>query len=150
MKRRRILQCARVLHLWAGILTAVYLTLVLVTGLAVNHAQVLRLDKRYLGRVWLPSEYRARENAVRADIAAADLHSGLMFGRVGTPLTDVAAGFCLLLLASGFGIFALGGSVYTENLNPQRRRKDTAPPSPFLVARTKPQRTAKLLQFRNR
>ena len=152
MKYRRVLPCVRVLHLWTGLLTALYLMLLLVTGVAVNHSRALRLDKHYLSRMWLPSGYRVEEHAVRADVAAGDFHSGLTQARIGAPLLDAAAVLFLLSLGSAVAIFVLGGSVYTERnrvaepLQPENTRGNEAL-SPFIIG-SKPGRTAKLLHFR--
>jgi hypothetical protein len=157
MKYRRLLQSVRKLHIWLGIVAAVYLGLIVITGVALNHRQALRLDNRYVSRNWLPSRDHSRESRVRADIAVNSLHSALLLGRPGTPLPDAIAGCCLALIASGFAILAFRRSPVGEpgrqaNASPGnvQARPFSSSRRPYLVASSKSSGPAKVLSFNSR
>ncbi len=156
MKYSRILQFIRGIHVWLGLVVALYLALIAVSGVALNHRHALRLDDRYVSRTWVPPTYRPEEARVRADVALNDLRSGLLFGRTGTPTVDIAAVFCLALLASGFTILALGRSGSCERkLTSNAPAKEaqgllcSSPRRLFLVASSKSPNGAKILSFKN-
>jgi hypothetical protein len=98
--------------------------LIAATGVALNHRQLFRLEDRYVSRTWLPASYRPQDGAeVRADILVGDLHSGLIFGRLGSPIMDVVATVWFLSLLSGLSLAALGRSLH----NGSRRQEDADP-----------------------
>jgi hypothetical protein len=100
---------------------ALYFMLIAATGVALNHRQLFRLEDRYVSRTWLPATYRAQDGAeVRADILVGDLHSGLIFGRLGSPIMDVVATVWFLSLLSGLSLAVLGRSLH----NGSRREED--------------------------
>jgi uncharacterized iron-regulated membrane protein len=111
-RRRRLLRALRTFHLYLGLCSALYFMLIAATGVALNHREGLRLEERYFGRKWLPSSYRPQDGAeVRGDIVVGDLHSGLIFGRVGAPVMDLVAAFWFLSLVSGLSIYVVGRSM---------------------------------------
>lgn len=119
--RRRLLRVVRRLHLYLGLSAALYFMLIAATGVALNHRQGFGLEDRYISRNWLPASYRLQDgDAVRADIVIGDLHSGLIFGRVGGPIMDVVATVWFLSLVSGISLAILsrtgrnGGRVVEE------------------------------------
>jgi hypothetical protein len=113
--RRRPLRAVRRLHLYLGLAAALYFMLIAATGVALNHRTGLRLEDRYISRSWLPSSYRPQDGAeVRADIVVDDLHSGLIFGRIGAPVMDVVAAVWFLSLLSGLSLAALGRSPHNN------------------------------------
>src|SRR2546430_17553536 len=98
--RRRTLAIVRRIPLSLGLAAALYFMLIGATGVALNHRQLFRLEDRYVSRIWLPESYRPQDGAeVRADILVGDLHSGLIFGRFGSPIMDVVA-------TSGFFLYS--------------------------------------------
>ncbi len=110
--RRRMLRSVRRFHLYLGLAAALYFMLIAATGVALNHRQGLRLEESFVSRHWLPSSYRVQDgDEVRADIVVGDLHSGLIFGRVGAPVMDVVAAVWFLSLLSGLSLAVLGRSV---------------------------------------
>jgi hypothetical protein len=148
---RKILHFARPLHLGVGIFVAVYIALIGISGMVLNHSRSLRLDDRYVSRTWLPSSYRMQETAVRADVALNDFHSGLLSGRTGAPVMGTVAAFSMLLLTSGLLLFRRRALATGEPAVARQVPQEMAAPvpdRPFLVSRGQPQR-AKVLMFRN-
>ncbi len=112
--RRRLLRIVRKLHIWVGLSAALYFMLIAATGVMINHREGLRLEDRTISRRWLPSSYRAEDGkeGVRADIAVADLHSGLIFGKVGKPVMDFVATVWFISIISGISMLILRRSMH--------------------------------------
>src|SRR3954469_20190846 len=112
--RRRLLRVVRKLHIWVGLSAALYFMLIAATGVIINHREGLRLEERTISRRWLPSSYRLGDGkeGVRADIAVADLHSGLIFGKVGKPVMDFVAAVWFISIISGVFMLVLRRSMH--------------------------------------
>jgi uncharacterized iron-regulated membrane protein len=114
-RRRQLLRLIRRLHLYLGLGAALYFMLIAATGVALNHRQGFHLEDHYLPRTSLPSSYRPQDGAeIRSDIVIGDLHSGLIFGRVGAPVMDVVAAVWFLSLLTGISLAFLGRSLHGE------------------------------------
>ena len=114
-RRRHLLRLIRRVHLYLGLGAALYFMLIAATGVALNHRDGFHLEDHYLSRNWLPSSYRPQDAAeVRSDIVIGDLHSGLIFGRVGAPIMDVVAAVWFLSLLTGISLALLGRSLHGE------------------------------------
>jgi uncharacterized iron-regulated membrane protein len=112
-KRARMLRLFRKLHLTVGLVAALYFLFIALTGVAINHREGWRLEERVVSRGWLPDSYRPQDGGeVRMDIVLTDLHSGLLFGRVGAPLLDVVAAVWLFSILSGLTMLALRTSLH--------------------------------------
>ena len=112
--RRRLLRFVRKLHIWVGLSAALYFMLIATTGVMINHREGLRLEERTISRRWLPSNYRPEDgkDGVRADIAVSDLHSGLIFGKVGKPVMDFVATVWFISIVSGISMLVLRRSMH--------------------------------------
>jgi hypothetical protein len=112
--RRRLLRVVRKLHIWVGLSAALYFMLIAATGVMINHREGLRLEDRTISRRWLPANYRPDDGkeGVRADIAVGDLHSGLIFGKVGKPVMDFVAAVWFISIVSGISMLILRRSMH--------------------------------------
>src|SRR5215470_997194 len=111
--RRRLLRVARKLHIVVGLTAALYFMLIAATGVAMNHREGLRLEDRYVSRKWLPASYRPDDGTeVRADIVVTDLHSGLIFGKVGAPILDVVAAVWFVSIITGLTMLIMRRSIH--------------------------------------
>ena len=112
--RRRLLRFVRKLHIWVGLSAALYFMLIAATGVMINHREGLLLEDRTISRRWLPSSYRPDDGkeGVRAYIAVADLHSGLIFGKVGKPVMDFVAAVWFISIVSGISMLLLRRSMH--------------------------------------
>jgi uncharacterized iron-regulated membrane protein len=111
--RRRLLRFIRKLHIWVGLSSALYFMLIAATGVLINHREGLRLEERAVSRSWLPGGYRPQDGAaVRADIVVTDLHSGLIFGKVGAPVLDFVAAVWFISIISGVSMLVLRRSMH--------------------------------------
>ena len=112
--RRRLLRIVRKLHIWVGLSAALYFMLIAATGVMINHREGLRLEDRTISRRWLPANYRPDDGkeGVRADIAIGDLHSGLIFGKVGKPVMDFVAAVWFISIISGISMLILRRSMH--------------------------------------
>jgi hypothetical protein len=80
--------------------------LIVTTGLLIQHRDFFGLDNRYIGRRFLPSEYRPNDGPeVRSDIVVTDLHSGRILGTTGAVILDVVTVCWLILLLTGVSMY---------------------------------------------
>jgi|SRR5437867_12406835 len=98
----------RRVHAILGIVSSLNLANLLITGLLIQHREVLGLEQHTVSRFLLPASYRPDDGAdgVRADIVVVDLHSGRLFGRAGLLILDIATLLWTGLLLSGISMFA--------------------------------------------
>jgi len=142
--RRRLLRFVRKLHIWVGLSAALYFMLIAATGVLINHREGLRLEDRTISRSWLPSNYRRDDGkeGVRADIAVEDLHSGLIFGKVGKPVMDFVAAVWFISIVSGVAMLVLRRSMHysaskktyiaiTESTNTSKPRDEEVTKKPL-------------------
>jgi len=131
--RRSLLRVVRRLHLYLGLGAALYFMLIAATGVALNHRDGFHLEGHYFSRGWLPESYRPQDGGeVRADIVIADLHSGLIFGKVGGPVMDVVATVWFLSLLTGLCLAVLGRSIHGD-----KTRDTVSPITPRLTIATR-------------
>ncbi|MBI1746974.1 MAG: hypothetical protein HYR55_10355 [Acidobacteria bacterium] len=91
------------LHLIIGMIGAVWLLFMSVTGILINHQEPLGLGDREISDRFLPTSYRAdvRTGSTRWNVVLADLHSGRIFGRYGYMISDIIGGLLILSVLSG-------------------------------------------------
>ena len=130
--RRRLLRIARKLHIWVGLTAALYFMLIAATGVAINHRERLRLEERTVSRTWLPASYRPDDGPeVRADIVVTDLHSGLIFGKVGAPILDIVALIWFISIFTGLTMLIVRRSMhYTQSKRMYKSGPPTTAPPP--------------------
>jgi len=99
----------RRLHAFLGVVSACNLFLLISTGLLLQHTELLHLDEHTVTRKLLPAAYRPQDgdSGVRADIVITDLHSGRMFGVVGTLVLDVVTLAWLVMLLTGLVMYTM-------------------------------------------
>jgi uncharacterized iron-regulated membrane protein len=89
-------------HAITGLVLALNLLLVVLTGAMIGHRELLRLEEHTVSRTWLPHDYRPQDvDEVRSDIVITDLHSGRLFGPRGPIVVDVLTLGAMLLIVSG-------------------------------------------------
>jgi len=100
----------RRLHAVIGLVSCLNLLMLLASGFLLQHREGLRLDERFVGRTWLPGDYRVQDgpDGVRADIVVTDLHSGRLLGTTGVLLLDAVTLGWFVLLLSGLFLYGLG------------------------------------------
>src|SRR3970282_1633924 len=72
-------------HVVTGLVAALWLLLVAITGVLINHQEALGLLDMEVSDAYLPDYYRAdvRTGRTRLNIIVTDLHSGRLFGAHG-------------------------------------------------------------------
>jgi len=126
--RGRLLRLFRKVHITVGLVSALYFMLIAATGVAINHRQGWGLDRHYVSRSLLPSSYRVQDGSeVRTDIVVSDLHSGLIFGKVGAPIMDVVATVWFLSIISGISMLALRRSIHRRGRRTKVRYLEPIP-----------------------
>ncbi len=91
------------IHMVTGLAAALWVLLLAVTGVMMNHQESLGLLDAEISDKYLPGSYRAdvRTGTTRLNIIVTDLHSGRIFGAQGTWVSDLIALFLLVSLTSG-------------------------------------------------
>ena len=90
-------------HMATGLVAALWVLLLAVTGVMINHQKSLGLLDAEISDNYLPDSYRAdvRTGTTRLNIIVTDLHSGRIFGAHGTWVSDLIALFLFVSLTSG-------------------------------------------------
>ena len=116
------------IHMVTGLAAAVWLLLIAVTGVLINHQESLGLLDAEISDRYLPGSYRAdaRTGTTRLNVIVTDLHSGRIFGVHGHWISDLIALFLVVSLTSGAFSYRIKRQLQQAN-----HRKDSfAVPSP--------------------
>ena len=91
------------IHMATGLIAALWVLLLAVTGVMINHQESLGLLDAEISDNYLPDSYRAdvRTGTTRLNIIVTDLHSGRIFGAHGTWVSDLIALFLFMSITSG-------------------------------------------------
>lgn len=91
------------IHVLTGLIAALWLLLVAITGVLINHQESLGLLDMELSDRYLPAYYRSdlRTGSVRLNILITDLHSGRILGAKGHWVGDGIALLLVISLTSG-------------------------------------------------
>ncbi len=91
------------IHIVTGLAAALWVLLLAVTGVMINHQESLGLLDAEISDNYLPDSYRAdvRTGTTRLNIIVTDLHSGRIFGAHGTWVSDLIALFLFMSITSG-------------------------------------------------
>ena len=110
---------SRKLHLVIGLIAALWLIFMSVTGVLINHQEQLGLGDKEISNRVLPSSYSAdvRTGTTRLNVIIADLHSGRFFGKYGYLISDVVA--LLLIFSVVSGVYMHVFSKYVKSYNAQ-------------------------------
>ncbi len=96
----------RAVHLVTGFVVALWLVLMAITGVLINHQEDFGLIDIEVANAYLPAhytnEYHPESNGLHMVIG--DLHSGAFFGPVGRYIGDLIA--LLILISVGSGIYS--------------------------------------------
>lgn len=105
------------LHLIIGLIGAIWLIFMSVTGILINHQDRLGLGDKEISDRFLPDRYRAdvRTGTTRLNVLISDLHSGRFFGRYGYLISDVIAFLLILSVLSGVYIYLFSNRVRSSN-----------------------------------
>lgn len=90
-------------HVWTGLLAALWLLLVAVTGVLINHQEALGLSDIQISDQYLLDYYRPdyRTGTTPLAVLITDLHSGRIFGAQGHWVGDGIALLLILSLVTG-------------------------------------------------
>ncbi|OFV98095.1 MAG: hypothetical protein A3F68_05555 [Acidobacteria bacterium RIFCSPLOWO2_12_FULL_54_10] len=96
------------IHMVTGLIAAAWLLLIALTGILINHQEVLKLWEIDVKDSYLPGGYRTdvRDGATPLNVILTDIHSGRIFGLTGILLWDVIA--VLLIVSITTGAFGYG------------------------------------------
>ena len=109
-------------HVVTGVAAALWVLLLAVTGVMINHQESLGLLDAEISDEYLPGSYRAdvRTGTTRLNIIVTDLHSGRFFGAHGTWLSDSIALFLFVSLASGTASYWIKRRLQRINNHPHK------------------------------
>ncbi len=102
-------------HWRIGLISAIFLLIIALTGLALNHARLLGLHHIYIDTDWVMALYNMelppdmspemaedyRGKGITLEKLILDIHSGVIIGLPGKILSDLAALAILFLSATG-------------------------------------------------
>jgi uncharacterized iron-regulated membrane protein len=110
---------SRKLHLVLGLIAALWLIFMGITGVLINHQEQLGLGDKEISNRFLPDSYRAdmRTGTTRLNVVITDLHSGRFFGKYGYLISDVIA--LLLIFSVVSGVYMHVFSKYVKSYNAQ-------------------------------
>ncbi|MFQ5694853.1 MAG: hypothetical protein ACE5HB_02595 [Terriglobia bacterium] len=99
----------RNIHLVTGLVVGVWLLLMTLTGVLVNHQVDWGLDEIEISNAYLPDHYtdEFHPDSTRLNVVLTDLHSGRFFGPGGRYLSDVIGLLVLISVGSGFYSYLL-------------------------------------------
>ncbi len=135
---RRIFPVLRTLYVSMAVLSLLYLSAIVATGVLCNHSHGLGLDRHYATRMWLPQRYRPGQAQVRADVVAEEAQGALLSSRAGAHALDFLLAF--------WGTSLVAGAVLWLS----DRKTRHAPPRHLARTIEMPTRGAKVLEFRRK
>ena len=113
-------------HIATGLIAALWLLLIAVTGILINHQEELGLWDMAISDRYLPSYYRAdaRTGDTRLNVILTDLHSGRIFGVHGNLLGDLIALLLILSIISGSFCYGTKRRLINSNHNGEEKRRN--------------------------
>ncbi len=114
----------RGLHITTGLIAALGLFIIAVTGIMINHQEELGLLDLEVDDKYLPDYYRAdfRSGSTRLNIIITDIHTGKILGSKGYLLSDLLGAMLLISALSGTYAYFYGRRVKRKNGFEKRRR----------------------------
>ena len=111
-------------HIATGLVAALWLLLIAVTGVLINHQEEMGLWDIEISDQYLPNSYRAdvRTGATRLNVIVTDLHSGRIFGVHGNLLGDLIALLLVLSIVSGSFCYGTKRRLANSNHNGEGKR----------------------------
>lgn len=105
-KTRAAFQRWQGVHLATGVVVALWLVMMSLTGVAVNHQEDWALTEVEISNRYLPSHYtdEFHPETNRLNVVLTDLHSGRFFGAHGKLVSDAIA--LLVLISVGSGLYS--------------------------------------------
>ena len=99
----------RAVHLLTGFVVALWLLLMALTGVLINHQEGLGFVETEVANRYLPDHYtdEFHPETTRFNVVLTDLHSGRFFGENGRLISDFIALLILISVASGVYSFSL-------------------------------------------
>jgi len=97
------------IHLVTGLVAGLWLVLMAVTGVLLNHQEELGLVDTLVPNAYLPGHYadEFHPEGTALAVVLTDLHSGRIFGSWWRLLSDVAGLLLLVSVATGFYTYVL-------------------------------------------
>lgn len=99
----------RMVHIVSGFLVGVWLLMMAITGVLINHQATLGLDEIEVSNGYLPAHYSDEFHpaSTRLLVILADLHSGRFFGENGRLISDLVGLLLVVSICSGFYSYLL-------------------------------------------
>ncbi|MFQ5776370.1 MAG: hypothetical protein ACE5IP_00010 [Terriglobia bacterium] len=94
----------RMVHIVSGFLVGVWLLMMAITGVLINHQTAWSLDEVEIHNRYLPAHYsdEFHGTTTRLHVIVADLHSGRFFAANGRLISDLAGLLLFISVCSGF------------------------------------------------